>query len=63
MGTGGKPGATFKATVVSVDGKVVVMEGETEDVAYLQPGVEYLFKATPAANGGEHSGGEDEGHS
>jgi hypothetical protein len=53
----GKPGATFKATVVSVSGDQAVIEGEAEDLEYLVAGREYVFHVTPVGTG--HSDGDD----
>jgi len=50
MSGSGKPGVTFKFTVVSVKGSKATIQAQSEDIAYLIPGNNYVgsFLPTPA---------------
>ena len=50
MSGSGKPGATFKFTVISSKGSKATIQAQSEDIAYLVPGNDYVgsFLPTPA---------------
>ena len=53
MGSGsGKPGRTFKMTVLSTDITKASIEAEEEDISYLVPGNSYMVQVTPVGGGG-----------
>ena len=50
MSGSGKPGATFKFTVISSKRSKATIQAQSEDIAYLIPGHDYVgsFLPTPA---------------
>ena len=50
MSGSGKPGVTFKFTVISSKGSRATIQAKLEDIAYLVPGNDYVgsFLPTPA---------------
>jgi hypothetical protein len=50
MSGSGKPGVTFKFTVVSAKGSKATIQAQSEDIAYLISGHDYVgsFLPTPA---------------
>ena len=53
-----KPGATFKILVVSTGDNTAIIQGEEEDIAYLQAGKEYVAHFTAVGNGNDSGGDE-----
>ena len=52
MSGSGKPGVTFKFTVISSKGSKATIQAQSEDIAYLVPGNDFIgsFTPTPANN-------------
>ena len=47
MSGSGKPGATFKFTVISSKGSKATIQAQSEDIAYLVPGHDFIGSFTP----------------
>jgi hypothetical protein len=51
MSGSGKPGKIFKIRVVSTGVTSATIQAESEDIAYLVPGNDYMVQVTPVGGG------------